>query len=149
MAIRDRYGLELTTASAVAAERFQDGMDRLLSYGAGAEDSFAAALEADAGLAGGHTGIAGLAWLPGDPARARADHVSMDARLIIVDGYNLILRSPRLKPGPSRTLRESRGMLLNLLSWMMGGNDARVVVVFDGAAMTGARPGLALRKERP
>jgi predicted RNA-binding protein with PIN domain len=57
----------------------------------------------------------------------------MDARLIIVDGYNLILRSPRLKPGPNRTLRESRGMLLNLLAWMMGANDARFIVVFDGA----------------
>ena len=57
----------------------------------------------------------------------------MDARLVIVDGYNLILRSPRLRPGPTRTLRESRGMLLNLLSWMMGANDTRFVVVFDGA----------------
>ena len=57
----------------------------------------------------------------------------MEDRLIIVDGYNLILRSPRLKPGPTRTLRESRGMLLNMLAWMMGGNNARFVVVFDGA----------------
>jgi predicted RNA-binding protein with PIN domain len=54
-------------------------------------------------------------------------------RLVILDGYNLILRSPRLRPGPSRTLRESRAMLINLLSWMMGGNDVRFLVVFDGA----------------
>lgn len=50
-----------------------------------------------------------------------------------MDGYNLILRSPRLKPGPNRTLRESREKLVNLLSWMMGGNDVRYVIVFDGA----------------
>ena len=58
-------------------------------------------------------------------------------RLVILDGYNLILRSPRLRPGPNRTLRESRAMLINLLSWMMGGNDVRFVVVFDGAEDAG------------
>jgi len=62
---------------------------------------------------------------------------AMESRLIIVDGYNLILRSPRLKPGPQRTLREARDKLVNLLAWMMGGNDARFVVVFDGAALPG------------
>jgi len=57
----------------------------------------------------------------------------MQSKLVIVDGYNLILRSPRLKPGPNRTLRESRDKLVNLLSWMMGANDVRYLVVFDGA----------------
>lgn len=57
----------------------------------------------------------------------------MEDRLIIVDGYNLILRSPRLRPGPNRTLRESREKLVNLLSWMMGAHPARFLVVFDGA----------------
>ena len=52
--------------------------------------------------------------------------------LIVVDGYNLILRTPSLKPGQGRTLRESREKLLNLLSWAIGG-DARFLVVFDGA----------------
>jgi len=61
----------------------------------------------------------------------------MDARLILVDGYNLILRSARLKPGPNRTLREARDKLVNLLSWMMGGNNARFIVVFDGAEFSG------------
>ena len=61
----------------------------------------------------------------------------MEARLIIVDGSNLILRSARLRPGEGRTLRESRDKLVNLLAWMMGGNDARFVVVFDGAELTG------------
>ncbi|HEV2105897.1 MAG TPA: NYN domain-containing protein [Candidatus Eisenbacteria bacterium] len=61
------------------------------------------------------------------------DARGMDERLIIVDGYNLILRSPHLQPGPGRTLRESRDKLVNLLSWAMGGDAARFLVVFDGA----------------
>jgi len=54
-------------------------------------------------------------------------------RLIVVDGYNLILRSPQLKPGPDRTLRESREKLVNLLAWAVGTGEARFLVVFDGA----------------
>ena len=65
----------------------------------------------------------------------------MSPRLIIVDGYNLILRSARLKPGPDRTLRESRDKLVNLLSWMMGANDVRYLVVFDGAEARGRDEG--------
>src|SRR5437867_2661318 len=57
----------------------------------------------------------------------------MSERLILVDGYNLILRSPALKPGPDRTLRESRQKLLNLLAWAVGTGDARFLVVFDGS----------------
>lgn len=56
----------------------------------------------------------------------------MDARLVIIDGYNVILRSPRLKPGANRTLRDSRDLLTNLLAWMMGGNNVRFLIVFDG-----------------
>jgi predicted RNA-binding protein with PIN domain len=55
-----------------------------------------------------------------------------ETRLIIVDGYNLILRSPSLKPGADRTLREARQKLVNLLSWAVGSGDARFLVVFDG-----------------
>ena len=54
-------------------------------------------------------------------------------KLVILDGYNIILRSPRLRPGPKRTLRESRAMLVSLLSWIMGANNIRFVIVFDGA----------------
>lgn len=56
----------------------------------------------------------------------------MPEHLIVVDGYNLILRSHDLKPGPERTLAAARAKLVNLLSWAVGG-DARFVVVFDGA----------------
>ena len=60
----------------------------------------------------------------------------MPDRLVIVDGYNLILRTPALKPGEGRTLRQSRAKLLSLLSWMV---DPRVrfIVVFDGAEVRG------------
>jgi predicted RNA-binding protein with PIN domain len=60
-----------------------------------------------------------------------------DQRLIIIDGYNLIHRSPLLRPEAGRTLRESREKLLNLLSWTVGTGDARFLVVFDGEAMSG------------
>src|SRR5262249_58818281 len=65
----------------------------------------------------------------------------MQPRLVIVDGYNVVLRSERLKPGGGRSLREARDKLLNLLEWMMGGNDVRFLVVFDGAEGGGADRG--------
>ena len=57
----------------------------------------------------------------------------MSDRLIVLDGYNIVHRSPQLKPGPGRSLREAREKLVNLLSWMMGSEAARFVVVWDGA----------------
>jgi uncharacterized protein len=54
-------------------------------------------------------------------------------RLIIVDGYNVILRTPQLKPGERRTLREARAALVNLLSWAFAPGDVQFIVVFDGA----------------
>jgi predicted RNA-binding protein with PIN domain len=70
------------------------------------------------------------------------------SRLIIVDGYNIVLRSPHLRPGPDRTLREARAKLINLLAWAMGGGEARFVVVFDGAEDAGARDGREGREDR-
>ncbi len=72
MTITDRYGLPVTTTSSIAAERFQDGMDRLLSYRPGAAESFAAALEAADRLAVAHAGTALVAAVVGDAAAARA-----------------------------------------------------------------------------
>ena len=57
-----------------------------------------------------------------------------DEHLVVVDGYNLIHRSADLRPGPERSLEESRDKLINLLSWAVGAGDARFLVVFDGAA---------------
>jgi len=72
MAITDRYGLPITTSSPLAARHFGDGMDRLLSFSAGADESFAAAVQADEGLAVAHAGVALLAVAQGDAATARA-----------------------------------------------------------------------------
>jgi predicted RNA-binding protein with PIN domain len=75
-----------------------------------------------------------------------------EPRLILVDGYNLILRSPTLKPGPERTLREARDKLVNLLSWAVGTGDARFLVVFDGSDQGGDDEGDArveVRFSRP
>jgi tetratricopeptide (TPR) repeat protein len=72
MPLTDRYGLTVTTESPGALAQFQDGMDRLLAYGPGAEESFAAALAADDGLAVAHVGRALLAAVQGDAASARA-----------------------------------------------------------------------------
>ena len=52
--------------------------------------------------------------------------------IIIVDAYNVIHRTPSLRPGADRTLAEARDKLLNLLSWVYGTGDARFIVVFDG-----------------
>jgi predicted RNA-binding protein with PIN domain len=75
-----------------------------------------------------------------------------DSRLVIVDGYNLVLRNPALRPGPDRTLRESRDKLVNLLSWVVGAGDARFMVVFDGAESGGGATGggrVEVRYSRP
>jgi predicted RNA-binding protein with PIN domain len=60
--------------------------------------------------------------------------------LVVVDGYNLIHRSPDLRPGPDRTLEEARNKLLSLLSWAVGTGEARFLVVFDGAEDAEAGP---------
>jgi predicted RNA-binding protein with PIN domain len=59
--------------------------------------------------------------------------MASDGHLIVIDGYNVIHRSPELRPGPERTLEEAREKLINLLSWTVGAGEARFLVVFDGA----------------
>ena len=75
----------------------------------------------------------------------------MTDRLVVVDGYNLILRTPALRPGEGRTLRQARDKLLNLLSWTVE-TGARFLVVFDGAEVRGhdSRQGrLEVRYSKP
>src|SRR4029453_14737015 len=55
-----------------APRDYQEGMDRLLSYGFGADQSFAAAVAADQGLAPGHAGAALFSLFPGNGAPASA-----------------------------------------------------------------------------
>jgi predicted RNA-binding protein with PIN domain len=55
-------------------------------------------------------------------------------RTIILDGYNVILRSPAFRPDERRDLAMARDKLVNLLSWALGGiGQAEFIVVFDGA----------------
>lgn len=54
-------------------------------------------------------------------------------RTILIDGYNLILRSPAFRPDDRRDLAMAREKLVNLLSWAVGTGDAEFIVVFDGA----------------
>jgi tetratricopeptide (TPR) repeat protein len=72
MTYTDRYGLPLSTSSAVAAERYQLGMDRLLAYGRGADTAFGEALAADEGFALGHAGMALFSFFQADGPAARA-----------------------------------------------------------------------------
>ena len=72
MSLTDRYDLPLSTASPAAARHYQDGMDRLLSYGFGADQAFAAAVAADEGFALGDAGAALFALFQGDGASAKA-----------------------------------------------------------------------------
>src|SRR6185369_650707 len=81
MTMMDRYGLPVSTSSPLAFAHYQAGLDGLLSYGAGTDDAFAAALAADDGLALAHArrarGARGhragaRARLRREPARATA-----------------------------------------------------------------------------
>jgi tetratricopeptide (TPR) repeat protein len=72
MSMQDRYGLTLSTSSTLAAACYQEGMDKLLSYGYGADQAFAAAAAADAGFALAHAGTGLFAMFQGDGATAKA-----------------------------------------------------------------------------
>ena len=61
-------------------------------------------------------------------------------RTIILDGYNVILRSPAFRPDERRDLAASRDKLVNLLSWALGGTgQVEFIVVFDGADVAPAQ----------
>jgi predicted RNA-binding protein with PIN domain len=60
-------------------------------------------------------------------------------RTIVIDGYNLILRSPAFRPDDRRDLAMARDKLVNLLSWALGRGEVNFIVVFDGAE-TGLGP---------
>lgn len=55
---RDRYGLPLSTTSAIAVEHYVDGVDRVLSRNVDADVSFRRAIEADGGFALAHSALA-------------------------------------------------------------------------------------------
>lgn len=55
---KDRYGLELSTTSAEAAEHYIDGVDRILAGDAGVETTLEAAIAADPGFSMPHAALA-------------------------------------------------------------------------------------------
>ena len=56
--LKDRYDLPISTSSPQAAERFQEGMDRLLSQNFGPEEKLQRSIEADEGFAMAHAALA-------------------------------------------------------------------------------------------
>ncbi len=55
-------------------------------------------------------------------------------RTVILDGYNVILRSPAFRPDERQNLAMARDKLVNLLSWALGGTgQIEFIIVFDGA----------------
>src|SRR5258706_15214963 len=58
-------------------------------------------------------------------------------RTIILDGYNVILRSPAFRPDERRDLAQARERLVNLLTWALGSpGEIDFGIVFDGADAT-------------
>jgi tetratricopeptide (TPR) repeat protein len=111
MPITDRYGLPLSTSSTVAAERYQDGMDRLLSYTLGADECFAAAVAADDRFALAHADAALLPFFLGDTATARAS----------------IAKAREVMDGASRRERQH----VEALSAIMSGEGARGLALIE------------------
>ena len=58
--IKDRYGLPMTTSSTLAADRWVEGVDFLLSHEFGAEEKFKQAIEADEGFSLAYAALATL-----------------------------------------------------------------------------------------
>ena len=111
MTIADRYGLPISTTSTAAADRYQEGMDRILAFGLGAGDSFAAALAADEGLALAHAGRALVSFFLGDGPGARED----------------IGRARALVSGATRRERQH----VEALGAIIGGDSARGLALVD------------------
>ncbi|HEY7710736.1 MAG TPA: hypothetical protein VIG57_11985, partial [Candidatus Entotheonella sp.] len=68
----DRYGMIISTANPQAAERWQEGLDRLLSQNAGPDAKFEEAIELDNRLAMAHGGLAFWYMQRARPEEARA-----------------------------------------------------------------------------
>ncbi len=69
--IRDRNGWTLTTSSPEAVDRWQDGLDRLLSQNHAPEAKFAEAIELDEGFALAHGYLAYWLMQRARPEEAR------------------------------------------------------------------------------
>jgi hypothetical protein len=70
--LKDRYGNELSTASAAARDAYQAGMDSLMAATAGMDSHFAEAVAADGGFALAHIALARAKQLLGRGHEAKA-----------------------------------------------------------------------------
>lgn len=57
----------------------------------------------------------------------------MSAHVLLIDGYNVIRRSPQLARSDAISLQHGREALITLLAFRYGGHDCELIVVFDGA----------------
>jgi predicted RNA-binding protein with PIN domain len=60
----------------------------------------------------------------------------MDRRLILIDGYNVIRRTPSLAAAERHSLRAAREALVGLVVARYRGTPHRVAIVFDGQGAT-------------
>ena len=96
--IRDRYGLAMTTTSAVAAEHYVEGVDILLEQGYGAEQRFQQAIDADEGFALPYAGLSMMQMLRGAPAEAKAS---------VAKAQQLVRSATRREQGTSKASHSS------------------------------------------
>ena len=83
--IKDRYGMTLSTNSPVAADRWQEGIDLLLSQSYGAEEKLQEAIDLDEGFAIAHGCLAFLHMTRARPDQARE---SVKRGLELTDGIS-------------------------------------------------------------
>ncbi|HZO24752.1 MAG TPA: hypothetical protein VFH48_02020 [Chloroflexota bacterium] len=105
--LHDRYGLTLGTSSTAAAEAYVEGVDRLISLNAGADESLGRAIEADECFALPYAALAVLHRFRGDVAEAseaiqRA--IGMGGRLSRREQQHLSIVERYVKGDAARTL---------------------------------------------
>ena len=78
---KDRYGLELTTGSAEAAELYVEGVDASLAGNVGTEEKLEAALAADPGFALAQVALGRSLQFVGKAPERAARWIARDAQL--------------------------------------------------------------------
>src|SRR3546814_14416067 len=96
----DRRDLPLSTTSDLAAERYREGVDLLLSAWPGAAEALEAAIAIDRNFALAHAARARLHAIRGEPAEAQA-RLTAAAALVAPSGTE---REPSPAATPSRPL---------------------------------------------
>ena len=72
--IQDRYGLPITTGSDKAVEEWVEGLDLLISYNYGQDDSFQRAIEAEERFALASAGLALSLMVQASAGRGQREH---------------------------------------------------------------------------